>query len=202
MKWIFALFVIPLVASAQNKISGLGPFKIGQTLSSKIASFADTSAGRLYYAQPEDSLTERWAAGYYQIAGMWIEDLDLRFYKDTLYFIECKFSDSLRMAISAKYGDGVVTIKHNSVKCRTGLKISYDEQEKTYFTHYPTTSKNISAWAIVGNWFNDECKEEYRSNYFIVNERTEQKINAINDARTKKEEKDKQTALKSKLGDF
>lgn len=199
---IITLLLFPHLLFAQNKISGLGPFKIGQTLSSKIASFADTSSGRLYYAEPADSFTERWAAGYYQIAGMWVEDLDLKFYKDTLYSIECKFSDSLRMALVAKYGEGIVKSQQKSVKCRTGLKISYSEQEKTFFTYYPTTSGHISACTIVGKWFDDNCQERYLSKYKIVDNRDENKIYSLNEAKRRKEDRDKQAVLKNKLTDL
>lgn len=180
----------------------MGPFKIGQTLSSKITSFADTSRGRLYYAEPADSFTERWAAGYYQIAGMWIEDLDLKFYNDTLYSIECKYSDSLKMALVAKYGDGIVKSEEKSVKCMTGLKISYDEKEKTIFTYYPTTSKNISAWTVVGKWFNDKCEPEYLLKFNIVGNRVSEKIDALIEAKRRKEDKEKQAILKNKLNNF
>lgn len=201
-KAIAIILLFPFSLLAQNKISGLGPFKIGQTLSSKIASFADTSKGRLYYAEPADSFTERWSAGYYQIAGMWIEDLDLKFYKDTLYSIACKYSDSLKMALVAKYGQGAIKSDQKNIKCRTGLKVSYDEQEKTFFTYYPTNSKDISAWTVVGKWFNDKCEPEYLFTYNIISNRVEKKVDALIEAKQRKEERDKQAVLKNKLGNF
>jgi hypothetical protein len=203
MKKILVVLFIPMASFAQNKIDGLGPFKIGKTLCSKIPSFADTSQGRLFYAKSEYPKTETWYAGYYQIAGMWIEDLTLVFYHDTLYSITCRGSDSLDLALSAKYGQGKITTPPDKiVKCRTGLKIEYTEEEKHMYVNYPTTNKNITAIRMFGDFFDDECKKVYFNTYTILNNKTEVKVIAQNywdeANKKKKEEQD----MNKKLKDF
>lgn len=203
MKRIFFIFLLPIIVNAQNKIDGLGPFKIGKTLCSKIPTFADTTAGRLFYAQSTFSNTETWYAGYYQIAGMWIQDLTLEFFHDTLYSIKCTGSDSLDLALTAKYGKGIMTVPPDKmIKCRTGLKIEYTETEEHFYINYPTANKNISAIRIFGQYFDDECKKQYHNSFYITNNKTESRVMAEYYSEQDRNQKKKEQDLNKKLKEF
>ena len=110
MKWLAIIILLPIASFSQNKIEGLGIFKVGKTLFSQIPKIADTSEGRLAVSQTDYIGIQNYHAGWYQIANLWIEDLDLSFYHDTLYFITCKFSDSLKRLIELKYGTGTMVM--------------------------------------------------------------------------------------------
>lgn len=183
MRLLFIIFITvgsfaPLLSGAQDKVTGLGPFKIGKTLSSQIPSFADTSNGRLYHAVPNNAFTDLWYAGYYPMPGVWVEDLELSFFHDTLYSIKCKMTDSLNKAISLKYGQGRLSVTEKPVKCITGLKIEYYEKEQRFVTEYPA-SKNLSATALRGLWYNDKCEKQYISMFLVKNYVIEGKVDAL-----------------------
>ncbi|HLX93403.1 MAG TPA: hypothetical protein VKR32_17080 [Puia sp.] len=196
MKYLLFL-LLPIFSFAQERINGLGLFKIGRTLSSKIASVGDTT--KLYYAVPEDSVTELWAADHYPIAGITVENLKLTFFKDTLYSIECEFSDELKDALTAKYGNPKISKKAKIITCRNGLGITYNETEETFTTSFPTVSSRITASGIVSAYFNDKCEKQYLNFYLVADELISRRVTIANNKFDAKKDRQAQQKLKKKL---
>jgi hypothetical protein len=174
----------------------------GKTLSSKIPTTADTSKGRLYYATPDLSNTEEWFAGYYPIADMWVEDLELIFYHDTLFSIKCKGLQNLTEALQLKYGQPTITRKLKEIKCINGLGITNSETEETIFAHYLTTSKNIQAWETAATYFDNSCTKQYLNYFIIQNTATNEKVLKQEELTKKKAQDIKSEDRKKKLSNF
>lgn len=203
MKYLIVISILfTSVSYGQNKIDGIGPFKIGKTLASQLPTFADTSAGRLKKRLPEKVGTDYWYAGWYFLGGMWVEDLSLTFFKDTLYSIECRWGDSLQMALKAKYGNGRSYYQEKVITCRTGLKIVYTEKERSLITSYPTVSGNISAFSILESYFDENCQKQQHTIYRIEHLPTARKVDKINSDFLKRQEAERLKKEKEKFKDF
>lgn len=199
---IFLLIILPLLSYTQNRIEGIGPFKVGKTLSSQIPNFADTGIGNLQKKEPKVEGTEYWYAVIYEISGVWVQDLELTFYKDTLYEIQCEPTEQFIEALRAKYGRGITTIREKKITCITGLKITYSEVEKQYTVTYPTISKNIEATEFTHYGFDKECKKEHYHFFSIIHNKIYKQVDYIIRAAGKKKEDAELKKRKEALKDF
>jgi|SRR5579863_2889834 len=163
-KTIIIIF-FPLVALTQNKMDGLGPFKIGKTLKSDISNSTEAAYSIFTEISKADDIDVDLRADYFVLAGITIHDLQLIFFNDTLYSILCDASDSFVLALKTKYGNGIIQPHpKDDGKCTLG---SFSEH--SYMITYPTTDYAIEASLMTGYFFDTECKKHRRGIFQITN---------------------------------
>ena len=139
---------------------------------------------------------------YYEVAGITLKTLYLKFYKDTLYDLQCDYASELIEAINLKYGKGTDSTKTKKIQCTGRLAGNFEVEEFYHYTKWFASNNTINATACIGEYYDSKCQRQILS-YFIIgntalNEKIGKEESEIKSAQEEKNNKDKKT----KLSDF
>lgn len=102
----------------------------------------------------------------YSVSGIDLNDLILKFYHDTLFYISCDLTTNVSEALKLKYGQGVVESNEKDVVCTnysTGLKRNVKET-----SIYETWSNgDIQAISRVLEFYSYKCERNIASGFSI-----------------------------------
>ncbi|GAB3539422.1 hypothetical protein [Spirosoma fluminis] len=173
------LSLILLAANAQNKVEGLGPFKIGQTTITIIDDLAKemrtkiqiidsrnrfkAASGKLYEIvnnpkNPDESPSDAklcskarvFMVGSYKVADIKLEHIILTFLNDKLIYLRCDGSNTLDDAFDVKYGKSKLEAEQKPSANCGGL-------EKTYTRKWG--NEDISATSYFASSRSYNCSE-------------------------------------------
>lgn len=134
----------------------------------------------------------------YQISGLKVKKLFLKYWKNKLYSIECDGSSDLTDAVHIKYGKGKSEIKENIITCQNGFGATFYKEELIAYERW--ISGNIEARDYFHKGYNDKCEKEYFTLFTIEDRPTsklvESKIDAIKSSSEAKEKKSARERLK------
>lgn len=200
MKRLLLCFLLtPIISFPQNRISGLGPFKIGTTSLQDLEKIMTDQHQSLSGELQEDSITYIYKGDIFDLGAMTVNNLALSFYKDTLYKIECDCSQQLNEGLELKYGKAKMVVEHKTIHCRSGLKIDYTETETFISSTYLTATPHIGANRTQGIYFNDECKKRAFDNLTIVNIKTDAISSLAYQRKRERKELARKDSLKKQL---
>ena len=178
---------VPCFVVAQSKMAGIGSFKIGRTTISELEPIWQQDHQAMGHIDSDSPNVYYFFADDYIISGIPITNLRLIFYKDTLFSIECDYSDTLMKALKAKYGDPRVQIKKKAAVCPTGAET--DESE-----FYPAAADMV-AMGYFHMGFDKNCNKEFYNSFSLEKASTARSVD-LADRKKGKE------ALKKKLDAF
>ncbi|PKO01664.1 MAG: hypothetical protein CVU43_11810 [Chloroflexi bacterium HGW-Chloroflexi-5] len=177
--------------SKQCNIEGLGKFKIGKTkisiindlekeLNTKVVVISDGYKIFLKKKEPKYIIEDRsyglfsscpdvkeYHISVYNIADMQIKELQLGFYKDVLFRIDCNSSKELEEALKIKYGEPELKWDKKSVSCiykYSGNEVNYNDNTFTL----KWQNGNIMATNYLKSWHDDKCKEQFAHKLHIA----------------------------------
>lgn len=139
----------------------------------------------------------------YEVAGIKVSRITLNFYKDTLYEIDINApSTEFDDAFKAKYGEGKLTYKADTIKCSSAYQGSFKVVEKNYTTNWASGNKNVKVERYVSDYRNSKCEEQFFSIFMIYNTATYKKVDTVEKQTEQQAEAKKAKKLKSKLDAF
>lgn len=111
MKYVLLFAVVlPALSQAQSKVTGLGNYRIGITTSDSLSRTAFKEEDQSYVkgtiALPCTHI-RTFTAATAKMAGTTVTNLVLVFYDNRLFRLSCDYSDSLKVAFTARHGPGV-----------------------------------------------------------------------------------------------
>ncbi|WP_343633433.1 hypothetical protein [Fluviicola sp.] len=137
----------------------------------------------------------------YSAADIELNDLTVKFYNDTLYYMNCNMSSDLNNAIKLKYGEGKIEVKEKEVVCKnrsTGIERKLIE--KTYFQKWD--HDDIMAVSILSEYYNDKCERRLVSALTIESFSIGRVVNKIDDEIEDRLKERKKIEDKKKLDGF
>ncbi|MCK8496054.1 hypothetical protein M0L20_29580 [Spirosoma sp. RP8] len=209
------LYFACLASNAQDKIEGIGKFKIGKTTVNDLMKYARGSSLAVQEAQSDvyegstgilyklsykpDYVLDRvsgctstsvYYLRKYDVAGIEINNVYLMFFDNLLISFEADNSPELKTAFVTKYGEPELSSNHQTVRCGT---------ETTYYSKW--YNGTVTATALFSKLFSSSCKITYvdiltiADEVLIKNERecrelARAKLNSIKQSADKKALKD------------
>jgi hypothetical protein len=233
-KLLFILIFLPAFCLCQNKLDGIGPFRINVTTVAQFEQFVtnikqeikvsdnlvdmyrgttgETSTILLLIQNKQSPVRSNpfasklpdekvYFINHYEVAGIPLEKIYLRFWKDTLYSFECISSPDLSEAMELKYGKAKTNIKEKEINCRSALGVEFKEKEITSISTWANIQE-IEAQNIISKYFDSKCKANYLNSFSIYNipKVVLVRLAGIEFEKTEKQLKTEET--KSKLKDF
>lgn len=217
--------MLPFSVSAQDKIEGIGRFKIGKTtiesLSDQPISKINEDYQRVAVGQKLVELTRNltepestpsgtpfskdvrvFYSDRHEVAGIELIDLYLTFYKGVLHKIAIDHSDELIEALTLKYGKPKVELKTTPIKCVYRLtgrasKPKVNQTSKTYWLN-----NNVSAIYFYSLKYNSDCEADYFDYFHIIDITKDQEVNSIEAIAKKEYELKMKEAKQKSLSDF
>lgn len=194
MKYKIALLALTLpLISAGQKIEGVGFLRIGRTTVAFVDSmkgegykYRQTSSSSfiqpnsweywiLQEVQPESGLDvlspllpehKKFHINQIWISDIKIENVDLEFYKDTLFSIKIENpSSGFSEALEIKYGKPKLEVKNNTITCTSRIAGSYKLEEVSFTANY--RKDKITAFSYHKTYYNDKCEKSYL-NFFLI----------------------------------
>lgn len=171
--FLFLLLFFSTALFGQNKIEGIGQFKLKKT---SIA-FLDSLAKEKYFdkfVEISPDTADKYNSSPYahlckdarvfyipeiKISEIKMKEMYLTFYKDTLISINTDWSEEIVEALELKYGSGELKKKDKEVKCTlnsTGETVTYTE---TMFYQY-WENGNIKCTAALGDYHDSNCEKQ------------------------------------------
>lgn len=223
----FTILFFTIATSAQNKITSFGKLQLGMSVNEipQLSKAKKASTSDQYYKYVYNNIsknvyeivcdtTEKYPKGTYdprvrefQIGkynvteSIEIKDITLKFFNDKLYSIDTKDS-KLTDLLTAKYGDGTLTVKEEDHTFQNGYGAKFVKTDKTFTTTWETGNPNITCRSVLMSWYNDHGEQNIIS-FTILEDNSH--IDEINKASTTiKDRIAKRIADKKKqdLGDF
>ncbi len=153
-----------------NDMLGCSSYKItGMTIAEKIGNKMKPETN--FPLIPENRI---FAIGEYNVAGIEITNLELRFYKDTLYQIKSVVGDlELQTALQEKYEE-TVEVDKKEILC-SSVYGEFKEEEVRYLIKYRDDQK-IHAMSSFSTSFDDKCKKKTFSFTAITNPKTDELV--------------------------
>lgn len=233
-KFLLMLFVTPLYCFCQNRLDGIGPFRINSTTTAQFEQFVSNinqeikvsdnlidiykgTSGKtstillLVENKQSPARSNPFASkmpdekvyfiNHYEVAGIQIEKIYLRFWKDTLYSFECVSSRDLSEAMELKYGKAKTDIKEKEVSCRSAVGVEFKEKEITSISTWSNV-EDIEAQKMISKYFDSKCRANYINSFSVYNipKVVLVRLAGIEYEKMKKQLKAEET--KSKLKDF
>lgn len=120
-----------------------------------------------------------------RIADLIFHDVWLKFYNDTLYYIETDADEYIDSALTIKYGQPKIRQKAKTIQCSNAYR-SIEYQEWTYFKSWDNSLKNIEATRVKSKKYDNDCKE-YTLEYLTVYD-TKKELLVFNEMRKAEKE--------------
>lgn len=223
---IVLLSISSIIAKSQEKFYGIGKLKIGSDTSTliqlakdnglslvKVKGFLDayrTKEGtysRLYAGKeyiPDASMVPEVAVfklGDIKVADITINNICVKYYKNSLYYFNSDYSSELNQAMELKYTDFKKRTERDTVSCinkATGNK--YDLEGIMFYSNW--VNGDVTATTAIGSYYNDKCQKNILSYVKYVNRDIDRLVSSL-ETKIKQEEKEKKIQeTKSKLSEF
>lgn len=139
----------------------------------------------------------------YKVSDIAITDITLSFYNDTLYMINVKNpTKDFKSAFEAKYGSGDVKQESKTVKCSSAFQSSFEVEEKTFTTSWPSNDSSIVVISVLSSYRDSKCQEQFLTYFLVQNKITNKLVEFEAKEFTNRISLKKDQELKSKLKDF
>lgn len=234
IKWAFILImpillVIFLVqeCQGQDKIEGVGIFKINTTTSEVVKQLANERRVNIknlekdiYDIKPDQIFqlignqasslplyssvcprTQVYLIASYEVAGIALKDVYLTFYDNLLVKFQCDGTRELTEALKTKYGDPKTKLEEAEIKCRYTYSGNEVINKETRIEH-TWTNGEIRAWEYIAKIYGRDCKPLYVHTFKVSADSRENEADKCNrDARMSLKRQDDSLKRKS-LKDF
>lgn len=199
---VFGLF-FSLATHAQPKIKGLGPYKIGVTTVDSIDQRKYTELGMDRPDGPGCAVVRKFYRHSEEIGGVDIKELELWFYADRLYKLQCNYTDDIKEAMLDKYGKPTTAnTKRKEVKCIYKLTGRTSDVLISETTQRTWVNNGIVAVLLYSLDHDSKCEPIDRSYFSIFNQTMAQTASGceLNELGKKLYQQEKER--RSKLKDF
>jgi hypothetical protein len=134
---------------------------------------------------------------YQPVEGVVIESLTLKYWNDSLYYINCNNPSKLIEAFELKYGKAKLDLKEKEREYVNGYGNTITKIDKTYTQTFDTGNPKIECESILSIWHDSKGKESfihfltlnYVDIYELVNEYDKNKEQEIKDNKEKEKRK-------------
>ncbi len=176
-KLLLVLILFQSLQTIAQKISGIGFLRLNKTTIVVLDSLVKSSS-HIYkeyqkgivkdapFIYNADSLEgdgnpqhKTFYLGTVNISGIWLNDIKLEFYKDTLYSILInKPTFDFITALNTKYPEAKETKKTKKVQCYNTYN-TFNNEERTYNILYRSDSK-VEAYIYMNIYYDSKCEEQ------------------------------------------
>lgn len=212
-KLLLILLLSPIISFAQEKIDGIGAYKINKSIVSALDTMgiADglteviiDSSDEYNFDAPFYSKHKIFKLAQIYFPSFTLKDITLEYYNDTLFSIYIHdYDKEFEDILTAKYGDPKVVTKSKGINCIYKLTGAKTQEEAISWTRYYRNDK-ITANTYLSKDFDDKCQPTYFQGFFIYDVGKQKKVmNLENIAKAKynlfqKNKKQHELLLKSK----
>lgn len=214
----FAVALFQFQFAISQEISGIGFLKVGQTTIAALDSLISTgyklrnSSDFMEYYRPSGKIILQpirndkekyfhfasnipeqkiFKIGTLTIANIKIENIELKFYRDTLFSININnYGIDFTNALKLKYGDPEIKTEKKDVKCVGKIAGEYTVQDVAYTSSYPAKG-GLKAYDFLHKYYDDHCEEQIIHFFLIDDEgisKIVRKLESAEDERNKKSE--------------
>lgn len=179
-----ALISFSILSFAQNKITGFGKLQLGISLNdipeltkAKKISSSDQYYSIVYVNRSRSAYevvcdtTEKYPQGYYdtrvrqfQIGKydltdkITVEDITLKFFNDTLFFIEI-MDTKMSELMKTKYGEGKTDLKEVEHTFQNGYGATFIKTDQSFTTKWDAGSPDVECSYVLSGFYNDSGKQ-------------------------------------------
>ena len=167
------------------KISGIGLFKLGDPKQKILDSIIFITGNQIIEIESENYVTENKLKGIFKyknkysfceeqylitsfnMQGIELKNIKIKFYNDVLYFFECDKSSDLEDVLNLKYGEAVFVHETKIIYCQNQYSGAEIEHETDDYTHTWRDDKQVLCCSTLHTYYNDDCEKLYL-HYFIL----------------------------------
>lgn len=100
-----------------------------------------------------------------------LEELELMFWMDKLYYIQCKNSSDLEEALTLKYGEPKITKKTTPKNFVNGLGQKVIKYDETFSTNWNSANPQIVCENVISKFYSSQGKM-YKLDYFSLRDKS------------------------------
>lgn len=131
-----------------------------------------------------------------------IENVELLFYKDSLYQIHCNRTSDLEDAIKVKFGEPKTTVTTKDHTFVNGYGNRFIKTDETFLSEYNTLSDNIILTSTLSKYYNDNGEANYISFVVLYNLKINDIVYSEDKSERNRLEKNIEKNKRKSLSDF
>lgn len=137
----------------------------------------DANEGKLmtHFKYVEHPLVKVYYLNNITIADLNFHDVWLKFYKDTLYYINTDRDEYIDSALTLKYGSPKLSKETKQISCSNAYR-DFSHKEWTYYRTWSPLNSAICAYTTTGQYYDRDCKQQPIDYLMIYNTRKERLI--------------------------